>query len=87
MNVSGIRKYIFTQKYLEQSKYQNLMDKFKTIGDEVGFDVIEASNDKIEPVSELTDDSQKLVIFDDSVCEKNQKPLIDHFTRAIRINK
>jgi len=85
VNVSGIRKYIFTQKNLEQSKYQNLMDKFKTIGDEVGFDVIELSNDKIEPVSELTDDSQKLVIFDDSVYEKNQKPLIDHFTRAIRI--
>ena len=31
------------------------------------------------PVSELTDDDQKLIIFDDFVCEKNQNPIIDYF--------
>lgn len=69
-------------KNLEQSKYRNLIDTFQPISDEAGYDVIEASNDQILPVSELTDDNQKLVIFDDFVCEKNQKPLIDYFIRG-----
>jgi len=69
-------------KNLEQSKYRNLIDMFQPISDEAGYDVIEASNDQILPVSELTDDNQKLVIFDDFVCEKNQKPLIDYFIRG-----
>lgn len=69
-------------KNLEQSKYQNLMDTFKPISNEAGYDIIEASYDKIIPVSELTDDNQKLVIFGDFVCEKNQKPLIDYFIRC-----
>lgn len=69
-------------KNLEQSKYRNLIDMFQPISDEVGYDIIEASNDQILPVSELTDDNQKLVIFDDFVCEKNQKPLIDYFIRG-----
>ena len=69
-------------KNLDQSKYQNLMDMFQPISDEAGYDVIEASNDQIIPVSDLNDDNQKLVIFDDFVCEKNQKPLIDYFIRG-----
>ena len=28
------------------------------------------------------DDAQKIVIFDDFICEKNQKPLIDYFIRG-----
>ena len=69
-------------KNLDQSKYQNLMDMFQPISKEAGYDVIEASNDQIIPVSDLNDDNQKLVIFDDFVCEKNQKPLIDYFIRG-----
>ena len=55
-----------------QSKYQNLL--------EAGYHIIEASNDKILPVSReravLTDENQKLVIFDDFVCEKKKHSLI-----------
>ena len=69
-------------KNLDQSKYQNLMDMFQPIINEAGYYVIEASNDQIIPVSDLNDDNQKLVIFDDFVCEKNQKPLIDYFIRG-----
>ena len=69
-------------KNLAQSKYQNLMKLFQPISEEVGYDVIEVSNDQIIPVSDLNDDNQKLVIFDDFVCEKNQKPLIDYFIRG-----
>ena len=39
---------------------------------DVAYDIIEASNDQIISVSELTDDNKKIVIFDDFVCEKNQ---------------
>ena len=42
---------------------------------EVGYDVIEARNDEIIPVEDLESDSQKIVIFDDYVCDKKkQKP-------------
>ena len=37
-------------KNLEQSKYQHLINAFKPISDEVGYDVIEVSNDEIIPV-------------------------------------
>ena len=53
--------------------------KIHPVSKEVGYDIIEASNDQIIPLSKLTDDNQKPVILDDFVCEKNQKPLIDYF--------
>jgi len=43
---------------------------------------LEVSNDEIQPVSEMNGNNQKLVIFDDFVCEKNQAPLIDYFIRG-----
>ena len=81
-NLLYFDKVYLYAKNLEQSKYQNLMDTFQPISDEVGYDVIEASNDEIIPVQELDSDSQKIVIFDDYVCDKNQKPLIDYFIRG-----
>ena len=69
-------------KKLEQSKYQNLINVMQPISDEVGYDVIEASNDKIIPVKDLDSKSQKLVIFDDFVCEKNQKELVNYFIQG-----
>ena len=69
-------------KNLEQSKYQNLIKILQPVSDEVGYDVIEASNDEIIPVQNLNSDSQKIVIFDDYVCDKNQKPLVDYFIRG-----
>ena len=76
-NLLYFDKIYLYAKNLEQSKYQNLMDKFKPISDEAGYDVIEASNDKIIPVNDLD-----LVIFDDFVCNKNQDPLIDYFIQG-----
>ena len=66
-------------KNLEQPKYRELLEEFAPISDEVGYDVIEDSNDEIIPLEGLDDDNQKIVIFDDFVCEKNQKPLVDYF--------
>ena len=69
-------------KNLEEPNYQKLIETFRPISREASYNIIEVSNDEIIPVSELTDDNQKLVIFDDFVCGKNQKPLIDYFLRG-----
>ena len=81
-NLLCFDKIYLYAKNLEQSKYQNLMDEFEPISDEAGYDVIEASNDKIIPVNDLDSENQKLVIFDDFVCDRNQKPLVDYFIQG-----
>ena len=69
-------------KNLEQDKYQNLLEKFQSIIDHVGYDIIKTCNDKITPVADIDGDAQKIVIFDDFVTEKNQKPIIDYFIQG-----
>ena len=59
-------------KNLEQSKYRSMVETFRPISEEAGYNVIEVSNDQIIPVSQLRYDNQKLVIFDDYVCEKKK---------------
>ena len=69
-------------KNLEQDKYQDMMNILNEISQSVGYDVLVCSCDKITPVEGMEDDSQKIVIFDDFACEKNQKPLINYFIRG-----
>ena len=70
-------------KNLEQQKYQDMMNSFDNISQTIGYDALVCSNDDIVPVENLMDDTaQKIVIFDDYVCDKNQKPLIDYFIRG-----
>ena len=70
-------------KNLEQEKYQNLMNKMNEIGRETGYDIMNVSNDKIIPINDLGyEDNQKLVIFDDYVCEKNQRQIVDYFIQG-----
>ena len=70
-------------KNLEQQKYQDMISTFNDISQSVGYNVLVCSNDDIVPVENLMDDTaQKIVIFDDYVCDKNQKPLIDYFIRG-----
>ena len=69
-------------KNLEQEKYQNMIKKFDEISQSVGYDVLICNNNEIVPVENMESEAQKVVIFDDFVCEKNQKPLIDYFIRG-----
>ena len=69
-------------KNLEQTKYQHMMQTFEPISEEVGYPILEVSNDEIIPVTEMDNESQKIVIFDDFVCEKKQNPLIEYFIRG-----
>ena len=70
-------------KNREREKYQILIDEMNKISKRLGFDVMTISNDKIIPIKDLAnEDNQKLVIFDDYVCEKNQRENIDYFIQG-----
>ena len=70
-------------KNLDQEKYQNLMNKMNEISRNVGYDIMTVSNDKIIPIGDMDyEDNQKLVIFDDYVCEKNQRQIVDYFIQG-----
>ena len=70
-------------KNLDQEKYQILIDEMKHISKELGYDVMTISNDAIIPINNLGyEDNQKLVIFDDYVCEKNQREIVDYFIQG-----
>ena len=55
----------------------------RELSSKVGYEILQVSNDKITPVSKMDyEDNQKLVIFDDYVCDKNQRQLIDYFIQG-----
>ena len=71
-------------KNLQQSKYQNLLKKFEPISKQVGYDIIEASNDQITPLSEMPDENKKLVIFDDylNTGKMNDQEIRNYYTNS-----
>ena len=70
-------------KNLDQEKYQNLMNKMNEMSRTVGYDIMNVSNDKIIPINDIDyEDNQKLIIFDDYVCEKNQRQIVDYFIQG-----
>ena len=70
-------------KNLEQEKYQNLMKEMNEASQETGYTVMEVSNDKIIPITHLPyENNQKIIIFDDYVCEKNQREIVDYFIQG-----
>ena len=69
-------------KNLEQEKYRHMIETMNDLNGQVGYDIIHCNNDDIKPVNSLESDSQKIVIIDDFICDKNQKPLIDYFIQG-----
>ena len=68
--------YLFS-KNLHQNKYQDLLQEFaEKINPKVGYEVIEAHGDEIIPLEELREVNQKIVVFDDLVCEND---IINYF--------
>ena len=66
-------------KNLEQEKSQNLINKMNHISGQTGYDVMKVSNDAIIPIKDVGyEDNQKIIIFDDYVCEKNQREIADY---------
>ena len=55
----------------------------RELSSKLGYEILHVSNNEITPVTELDyEDNQKLVIFDDYVCDKNQRQLIDYFIQG-----
>ena len=77
-------KSIFYAKNVQQSKYQHLLKTFEPISKQVGYDIIEASNDQITPLSEMPDENKKLVIFDDYLNsgKKNDQEIRNYYTNS-----
>ena len=74
--------YLYARN-LEQDKYQKLIKKMNELSHKLGYEILHVSNGEVTPVTEMGyEDNQKLVIFDDYVCEKNQKNLIDYFLQG-----
>ena len=71
-------------KNLEQDKYQHLMNLMnEASNEEAGYNIMEISNDDILPITHLPyEDNQKIIIFDDYVCEKNQREIVDYFIQG-----
>ena len=47
------------------------------------YDIMKVSNDAIIPIKDLDyEDNQKLIIFDDYVCEKNQREIVYYFIQG-----
>ena len=75
--------FLYT-KNLQQSKYQHLLKTFQPISKEIGYDIIEAGNDQIIPLSEMMDGNQKLVIFDDylNTGKNNDQEIRNYYTNS-----
>ena len=76
-------KIFLYAKNLDQEKYQILIDEMNKISKVLDYDVLTISNDKIIPINNLDyEDNQKIIIFDDYVCEKNQRQIVDFFIQG-----
>ena len=74
--------YLYARN-LEQDKYKSLIQNMKKMTHELGYELLNVSNDEITPVTEMDyEDIQKIVIFDDYVCDKNQRQIIDYFIQG-----
>ena len=71
-------------KNLQQNKYQHLLNTFDSISKETCYPVIVASNENIIPLDEISDDGQKIVIFDDylNTGSKNDSEIRNYFTNS-----
>ena len=68
---------------LEQDKYKSLIQKMRELSHKIGYEILNVSNDEITPVTEMDyADNQKIVIFDDYVCDKNRRQIIDYFIQG-----
>ena len=77
--------YLYARN-LEQDKYKKLAQKMRELSMKLNlsYDILHVSNDEITPVTEMDyEDNQKVVVFDDYVCDKNQRQIIDYFIQGL----
>ena len=80
LQAAGVGQSASLFKKPSQNKYQALLQDFASNLDPVaGYEDIEAPGDEIIPLEELPVDNQKIVVFDDLVCESNQNSIDGNF--------
>ena len=87
-NLLHFDEILLFAKNLHQDKYQFLLNDFaKRVDPEAGYQVI-VTPPEIIPLNDAFsgNDSQRLVIFDDFVCEKNQNEIINYFINGRNFN-
>jgi hypothetical protein len=79
--------YLYAKK-LDEPLYEDLINHWKTVGDEYGYHLIEYSNDitKIVNINDIDENIQNLIVFDDMVTEKNLKRVEELFIRGRKQN-
>ena len=77
-------KIFLYSKNPHQSKYQHLFKIFNDISKETGYPVLETSNEGIMPLDTLSNEGQKIVIFDDylNTGKKNDDEIRNYFTNS-----
>ena len=82
----NLLSYTCIKKKLEQEKYTHLSKNLERITklNKIPIDeILHRSNEEIKPISEMEEDrNQKVVIFDDYVCEMNQGDIINYFIQG-----
>ena len=82
-------------KMLDEDKYQELQEVFeamqehayKKYGEDVDeLAVFHSSLDEVEPIDDLDENKQNLVVFDDFINEKSQTAVYDYFTMGRKKN-
>ena len=66
-------------KNIDQEKYQLLSNELNKVTIDK---IYEYSNDEIKDVDELENKLQKVVIFDDYICDKNRDQIIKYFIQG-----
>ena len=87
-NLLHFDEILLFAKNVYQDKYQFLLNDFpRRIDPEVGYKVIQTPS-QIIPLGEAFqgNESQRLVMFDDFVCEKNQNEIINYFINSRHFN-
>ena len=72
-------------KNIDQEKYQLLANELNKLSVKNKFsvdEIYEYSNSSIKDVDELENELQKIVIFDDYICDKNQDQIIKYFIQG-----
>ena len=76
--------YLYS-KNLEHEKYTHLSKTLERIAEvnKIPIDeIFHSSNEEIIPINEMEDRNQKVVIFNDYVCEKNQNNMINYLIQG-----
>ena len=72
-------------KNIDQEKYQLLSNELNKLAKKNKFpvkEIYEYCNSEIKDVAELENKLQKVVIFDDYICDKNQDQIIKYFVQG-----